>query len=481
MSDWNELTGFLPQSPLGLALLVVAAIVLMYLGRPQAHAVIRALSQIGTNALRLAADQVVAAQERLMRRNREVLIEQGREATERMIEREFERVNTVVTRDLGGYPALHRKLSDQIVQIDEDYRKSTESPPQPPEWVRAVEIISGIPSNGDPVVGKILGDIHKALSSAQKEALTEYRKSSHERHRLLQKMLPFWRRLDRTLTRVDGTIRGLEERSQVIDRQMESYEQIRAGSDDAVRTLSASTMTVFFSALLVLLIALAGAFINFHLIALPMSEMVGGNSAVGPMKISDVAAMVIISMELAMGLFLMESLRITRLFPVIGAMDDVMRRRLVWISFIILTTLACVESSLAYMRDLLAADREALAQSLAGVEAVRTEFRWIPSIGQMVMGFVLPFALTFVAIPLESFIQSSRTVGGNLLALAMRGFAGLLRVIGGFVDNAGTLLVHLYDFLIILPLRVELFVRQRREESPRTSQVSHDHLKHLKA
>jgi hypothetical protein len=177
----------------------------------------------------------------------------------------------------------------------------------------------------------------------------------------------------------------------------------------------------------------------------------------------------------------MESLRITRLFPVIGAMDDVMRRRLVWISFVILTTLACVESSLAYMRDLLAADREALAQSLAGVEAVRTEFRWIPSIGQMVMGFVLPFALTFVAIPLESFIQSSRTVGGNLLALAMRGFAGLLRVISGFVDNAGTLLVHLYDFLIILPLRVEQFIRQRREDSPRSSQVSHDHLKHLKA
>ena len=79
------------------------------------------------------------------------------------------------------------------------------------------------------------------------------------------------------------------------------------------------------------------------------------------------------------------------------------------------------------------------------------------------------------------FFDADSLGGGNLLALAMRGFAGLLRVFGSLVDNAGTLLVHLYDFLIIVPLRIELLVRQRREEAPRSSQVSHDHLKHLKA
>jgi hypothetical protein len=101
---------------------------------------------------------------------------------------------------------------------------------------------------------------------------------------------------------------------------------------------------------------------------------------------------VIIFTEIAMGLFLMESLRITRLFPVISTLDDQMRRRMIWVSAGILFTLACVESSLAYMRDLLAADREALTQSLAGIQVAQAELRWIPSVGQMILGFMLPFS-----------------------------------------------------------------------------------------
>jgi hypothetical protein len=37
-----------------------------------------------------------------------------------------------------------------------------------------------------------------------------------------------------------------------------------------------------------------------------------------------------------MGLFLMESLRITRLFPVIGALPDKTRVRMIWVSFTIM-------------------------------------------------------------------------------------------------------------------------------------------------
>ena len=109
-----------------------------------------------------------------------------------------------------------------------------------------------------------------------------------------------------------------------------------------------------------LVIAIFGGLINFQLIAMPMSEMVGGTSYIGPMRTSDIAALVIIMVEIAMGLFLMESLRITHLFPVIGSMDDGMRKRMVVITFAILAILATVEASLAYMRDLLALDREAL-------------------------------------------------------------------------------------------------------------------------
>jgi len=453
---------WLPDSPLVVVTLVLAAITVMYLGRFAGHGAIRALAGAIKDALELAAGALTSAQGHLAQRNREVLLEMGREQAEQLVEQEFRRIHEVVERDIGGYPALHHEIKLQLSRIDEDYRASMDVAPPPPVWTKAVEAIASIPSKGDPMVGRILGDIQKAITDAQTDATREYRKASAERQQVLHKMLPCWRRLDDTLGRIERAVGGFKNRADAVDEQMIKYEQIIAKSDDAERMLSASSMTHFVSSAIVLMVALLGGFINFHLIALPMSEMVGATSYVGPVKTSDIAALVIISTEVAMGLFLMESLRITRLFPVIGTMDDQLRRRMGWVSFGILVTLACVESSLAYMRDLLAADKEALTQFLAGVEAVTVQLRWIPSVGQMVMGFLLPFALAFAAIPLESFIKSVRVVGGAFLATSLRGLAGTLKLLGALVESLGTVLVHMYDLLSIVPLRIEHAFPHRR-------------------
>jgi len=213
------------------------------------------------------------------------------------------------------------------------------------------------------------------------------------------------------------------------------------------------------------MVAIGGAMINFQLIALPMSEMVGGGSYLGNFKIANVAAMVIILVEIAMGLFLMESLRITNLFPIIGQMDDKMRVRMIWVTFILLFILACIESSLAFMRDRIAADLHALRQSLAGEEMDQQLTSVIPTIGQMVMGFILPFALTFVAIPLESFIYSSRTVFGIILAAGIRGVAFLLRLLGNIFLHLGELIIGVYDILIIPLLWLESLLTKKQENS----------------
>src|SRR5690606_38543644 len=141
-----------------------------------------------------------------------------------------------------------------------------------------------------------------------------------------------------------------------IDNHMAEYRDIHRGNDAALRRLSSSSLTQFFVSMFVLAIAVGGAIINFNLIARPMSEMVGGTSMVGSMKVADIAALVIILVEISMGLFLMESLRITRLFPVISALDDRLRRRMIWISLTILTLLAAVEAGLAFMREILVQD-----------------------------------------------------------------------------------------------------------------------------
>jgi hypothetical protein len=455
----------LPGSPLTSGIIALAAaVVLLYLARGPAHKAIYSLSRVVHAGFRLMSRSVTLAEERVRNRNKEVLLATGAEAAERLIEREFQRVEGVVKRDLSQYPSLHRVLADQVVHIDEDYRESAEVPIPPPDWVKAVDSLAQLESKGNNWLGNILTEVHKTAVTQHKTTMEEYRKAVGARHAILEKMRPYWRKVSQTLEEVGKTITGLQERATYIDNRMEEYAEIRNKTDKAAQKLTSSAMTQFFISALVLLIAIGGAVINFNLIALPMSEMVGGGSYIGSFKTSDIAALVIILVELAMGLYLMESLRITRLFPIIGQMDDKMRHRMIWVTFTILLVLACVESALAFMRDRIAADMQALRQTLAQVETPVAFNSWIPTIGQMVMGFILPFALAFVAIPLESFVQSSRTVVGETVAAIMRGTAFLLRLLGNVARYAGELLVNLYDLLAFPLLWVENWLRHRKEQ-----------------
>jgi hypothetical protein len=98
------------------------------------------------------------------------------------------------------------------------------------------------------------------------------------------------------------------------------------------------------------------------------------------------------------------------------------------------------------------------------VQAVTNE-GWIgriPTAGQMLLGFILPFALAFIAIPLESLIHSSRTVGGVLLTALVRTLALVLRILAQAVRQASRVLIRLYDVAIVVPLLAERLVRASR-------------------
>ncbi len=465
--NFSDVLFILPGPPaISVIFWIIILAVSLYLARSPAHRAITSLSEVLHYAFRIAAQSTRLAEEKLAQRNREVLLAAGREASERIIEREFDRVDATLRRDLAEYPALHRQLSEQVQSIEEDYKQSTAVPPAPPGWVKAVESVAKIPSAGDPMVANILGDIHKSLVKAQNTAIGEYRKSSHERHNLLKHMMPHWRKLLQVLGQVDKSVNSLIERSTTIDRHMDEYEQINRGTDHAVRMLSSSSITQFFIAAFVLAIAFGGAVINFHLIARPMSEMVGGTSQIMGFMTANIAALVIILVEIAMGLFLMESLRITRLFPVIGALDDKIRVRMVYITFAMLFCLAGIEAGLAYMREVLSQSDAALVAYLMEsnqAQAAASQSRWITTAAQMGMGFILPFALTFVAIAMESFVHSLRTVLGITGVGLLRAVVFMLRLLGNVSRYAGTMLVHLYDLLIFAPLWVERQVKGRNE------------------
>jgi len=432
----------------------------MYLARKPFHRCMASFSLIIRNSMRLFATSVKLAEKRLNDRNRDVLLSAGRQHAERCVEREFERISSAVQRDLEGYPQVQRKLNENLVKLDEDHHNSVEIPQTLPDWAKVIKAIASVRPSNDPVVGNMLKSIHQTLSEQHMKALEQHRIDASKRHAILNRMLPLLRSMKKTLVSLNKSLSNLNFRAKRIDRYMDNYEEIREQTDTAMGTLSSSSLTQFFISGAVLLIALGGAIINFNLIALPMSEMVGGGSYIGPYKTSDIAGLVIICLEICTGIFLMESLRITRLFPIIGSMDDRMRMMLFWIAFSLLAILAGVESSLAFMRDRIAGDMEALRQSLAGVSPSSVAGSVIPTVGQMVMGFILPFILTFVAIPLESFVASSRTILGLIAAWMLRSLAFALRLIGLLGYYTGRLTINLYDLVIFPALWLEGVVAQ---------------------
>jgi prefoldin subunit 5 len=466
-----------PGNPaLSVLTLFLVALPFLYAARRPMQGLVHALTRAVANPLRLAARWLAAGANDLLRRNRQVLLAHGREQAMKVIEREFERVTVIVRRDLQGYPALQRKLMDEITRIEEDYQKCGEVLPPPPEWTKAVAAIAKIKPSGDGLVERILGDISQSIDEIYEKVVAEYRRAYQGRHKILKGFQPFWRSLGQTLNKVDKNITGLQDSAARIDAQIESYQQINANLDKAEHALSASASIQFAISGLVMLIAIGGAFVNFKLISLPMSAMVGGGDYItNNLQASEVSALVIILFETLMGLFLMEALRFTRLFP-LSDVNEKMRRRMMWASLSILLVLAGVEVALAVMRDLIVTADLALKQSLGGVvPAGAVDSSWvtkIPTAGQMILGFTLPFALAFVAIPLEYFIQSSRTVIGGMLVLGIRALALSLRSLGSVVRQSGVAVCMLYDAVIIVPIVIERMVRGRTPGAARTDNVS---------
>jgi hypothetical protein len=446
-------------------LIVIGIVIALYMGRSSAHGVIETFFRLLSSALRLGSRSVSMAEKKLKERNREVLIALGKEHAEREINREFFRINKFVERDLGGYPKLQRSIQEQVTRINEDYERSGEVPPPSPEWIAAVDAVAKLhlKEKGSSLTEKILEDIHQAAEEQHREVLLSYRQSVGERHSLLKRMAPFWRKLSNSVDQIGTHLQELTKRARQIDVQMERYEEICNQTDKAERMLKASALTQFSISLIVVLIAIAGAYFNFHLIAYPMSEMVDGSNRVGGVRVSDIAALVLIFIEITMGIFLLEALHVTKLFPIIGSMDDRMRVRGIWVVGSILLAMATMESGLAFMRDYLAAQDRALQATLTGAEA-SAEVSWITLAVNMGMGFVLPLALTVVAIPLEYLLHTGRTVMGMLTELLLRLMALTMRILAVSLRHAGRLTIHLYDLLIMVPLWLETTLRRTRQQ-----------------
>src|SRR4051812_21519319 len=229
-----------PGNPgLSALILFVIAMPFLYAARKPVHELVRALGHLAGGPLRLASKWLLAVAKEMRERNRQVLLAHGREETEQHIAREFERIGALVRRDLEGYPALQRRLLDEITRVEEDYKKCGEVPPPPPEWVEAVDAVAKV-KNGNELVQRVLEEIDRSIKTIYERTLTEYRGAYESRHKILNGFMPFWRSLERTLSVANAHITSLNDKASHIDAQMEKYQEIVKQTDKAENVLTIS-------------------------------------------------------------------------------------------------------------------------------------------------------------------------------------------------------------------------------------------------
>jgi hypothetical protein len=174
------------------------------------------------------------------------------------------------------------------------------------------------------------------------------------------------------------------------------------------------------------------------------------------MAVSDVSALVIVALELVLGIFLFEAMSVTHTFPQIANMTRGTRNIILYGSLFGLLFLSSVEASLAILRENLAQAKTALDYSLAGESGAVPENinSSITLIGQATLGFVLPWILAVVAIPLEMFIEASQHVFAKIYTLLVSLLCHVANMIAYLLEGFFNILVHVFDIYIIIPVQI---------------------------
>ena len=426
-----------PSVPiLSVLAIAVLSMAFMFLAREPLHKALHSLSDGISGGLQKLSEQAGHLSATIKERDRKILLESGVAIAARKLNDEFARVETSYARHLMDYPGLQRRLDDQISKIEADYSECGQVTPVAPGWNDAVATIAKVQgSSGDRVVEKVLTEIHKSAVDGEKRALAELRNTTSQRHKILSGLVPVWKNVGKMLEEMSDRVQHVLETTERIDQYMTEFQKTSRGDQESIDTLVARANKLFIFSVIIITIAGFGAFVNFQLIALPVSELVPASSRVFGIPVSDFSAMIIICLEVVCGIFLMESLGITNIIPQIGNMTRGKRRLIMYVSLIFLFLFACAESSLGILREVLAETRTAVTQTLAGGNAnVGSGTSEFTTIGQATLGFLLPWVIAMVAMPLEVLIESSQHIGSRVVALLVMLFGQFARLLGYVVE-----------------------------------------------
>ncbi|MDH5738666.1 MAG: hypothetical protein OEZ23_10180 [Gammaproteobacteria bacterium] len=449
---------FTPSMPaVSVLIWIIGSMIVLALARDSMHKMIQAMSEGTAGGLRKLSEWTKITVEQMREKDRKVLLESGVANIQHKIMQEFHKIDTANTRSLADYPKLQLRLDDHITNLEKDYKDCGQASPQAPGWGDVIETIAKAQSSaGDRIIEKMLSEIHKSAVSGEKKALGEYRDVASKRHKILSGMAPIWKRMEKLGKDINKKVEQVIETNSRIDKYMDQYTKLSKADPDSIDMLSSRVTKLFIVSLFVIAAGIAGAFINFNLIALPMSELVPQGTRVAGMAVSEISALVIIVLELVLGIFLMESIGVTNTFPQIGAMTSSKRKVIFWGSLLGLFFLASVEASLAVLREQLAESNAALEQSLAGAaaSAISGGDSKITVVGQATLGFVLPWILAMIAIPLEMFIEASQHAFARMYTILVTLFGHLANALAYLIEGLFNIIGHLFDIYIIVPSKI---------------------------
>ncbi len=448
----------LPDMPgVSIAVWVVASMIFLFLAREPMHKMIHACSDATAGGLRKLATWMKQTAEAMREKDRKVLLESGVAKIQGEIVQEFHKIDMANTKALDGYPKLQLKLDENISKIERDYQDCGQVSPQAPGWSEVIEAIGRAQgSTNDRIIENMLKEIHKSAVDGEKKAIAEFRDATGKRHKILNSMAPMWKRIEKLCKEISSKVERVMENSRNIEKYMARYEKIAAAEPESIDMLSSKVTKLFIISLIVIFVGLVGAFINFNLIALPMSELVPAGVRVAGMQVSEVSALVIVALELVLGIFMFEAIGVTHTFPQIANMTSGKRKIILFGCLIGLLFLSSVEASLAILREHLAEAKTALDISLAGESAASASNNnsQITVIGQAALGFVLPWILAVIAIPLEMFIEASQHAFARFYTILITLLCHLFTAIAYLVEGLFNILVHVFDIYIIIPVQI---------------------------
>ena len=447
-----------------IATVIVVSQLFLWAARGPMHRLLRSLARGLGNTARLAGRWCAEQARELQERNRDVLRHSALVDTERKIGKELTSLDVDLAQDLAEYRSLQRELSDLLRQMDQDYREAGVAPAEAPGWSDAVAAASSMPKMESKSAQRVLEELRRSAEAGEKRALSDYRQMSARRHKVLGKLAPAMNKTASLLTGVGEVMERVSESTTRLGGHVDRFQDIHEAATATDRTLQRSAWHTFAISLIVFAVAVGGGAINFQLIALPMSELVPSTTRISGIPISTIAALVIVLLEVTAGLFLMEMLGVTKLFPNLQTLPRSRQRLILAVAVMGLFILASVEASLAVLREQIVEAENALNLSLAGSEEVEVASTSnIPMIGQAVLGFVLPWILAMAAIPLELLVTSGSVVAVAIFATSLQLFGGILRVSGHGLRHTFSGLRFLYDAYIAVPLQIERAVARRHE------------------